>query len=131
MILKSLNLFSQNIHKNRLLTKTILENSKNYDILFIQKPPWLIICQIPSSLSVICQVYLLVKYITTVILLSQHLLYKTAFHSGYLSHNTLLWQWCNYPSILSFLMGILLFDLVFYGRVILLSVSQHWNLCLR
>ena len=37
MILKSLNLFSQNFHKNRLLTKTILENNRNYDILFIQE----------------------------------------------------------------------------------------------
>jgi len=51
MILKYLNLFSQNVHKNKLLIKTILENNKNYDILFIQEPPWSIICQIPSSLS--------------------------------------------------------------------------------
>jgi len=48
VILESLNLFSQNVHKNRLLIKTILENNKNYDI---QELPWSIICQIPSSLS--------------------------------------------------------------------------------
>ena len=51
MILKYLNLFSQNIHNNRPLTKTILKNNKNYDILFIQKLLWFIICQILSSLS--------------------------------------------------------------------------------
>jgi len=35
MILKSLNPFLQNVWKNRLLTDTILENNKNFDILFI------------------------------------------------------------------------------------------------
>jgi len=43
--------FLQNISKNKSLTDTILENNKNFDILFIQKPPWLVICQLPSSLS--------------------------------------------------------------------------------
>jgi len=38
MILKSLNLFSQNVWKNKLLTETILENNENFDILFIQEP---------------------------------------------------------------------------------------------
>jgi len=51
MIFESLNLFSQNVCKNRLLTKIILENNKNYDILFIQELSWSIICQILSSLS--------------------------------------------------------------------------------
>jgi len=50
MILKSLKIFSQNVYKNRL-TNTILESNKNFDILFIQEPPWLIICNIPSSIS--------------------------------------------------------------------------------
>jgi len=45
-------LFLQNICKNKLLTDTILEkNNKNFDILFIQEPPWLVICQILSSIS--------------------------------------------------------------------------------
>jgi len=29
----------------------ILENNENFNILFIQEPPWLIICQILSSMS--------------------------------------------------------------------------------
>jgi len=51
MILKTLNIFSQNVRKNRLLTDTILENYKKFNILFIQEPFQLIICQIPSSMS--------------------------------------------------------------------------------
>jgi len=51
MFLKTLNIFSQNIRKNRLLTDTILENYKIFDILFIQEPSWLIIYQILSSTS--------------------------------------------------------------------------------
>ena len=39
MILKSLNFFLQNVYKNRLLTDTILENNKNFNILFIQESP--------------------------------------------------------------------------------------------
>ena len=35
MILKNLCLFLQNICKNRLPTKIILENKKEFDILFI------------------------------------------------------------------------------------------------
>ena len=38
MILKNLCLFLQNIYKNRILTDIILENKKEFDILFIQKP---------------------------------------------------------------------------------------------
>ena len=38
MIFKSLKKFSQNIYKNNFLTNTILENNKNFNILFIQKP---------------------------------------------------------------------------------------------
>ena len=51
MILKSLKTFSQNIHKNRLLTNTILENNKNFNIIFIQESLWSIIYNIPSSIS--------------------------------------------------------------------------------
>jgi len=35
MIIKSLKLFLQNVQKNRLLTNTILENNKNFNILFM------------------------------------------------------------------------------------------------
>ena len=42
MILKSLSIFLQNIWKNCLLTDIILENNKNINIIFIQKPLWLI-----------------------------------------------------------------------------------------
>ena len=38
MILKDLKIFSQNVHKNYLLTNLILENNKNFDIVFIQEP---------------------------------------------------------------------------------------------
>ena len=51
MILKSLKIFSQNVHKNRLLIDTILENNKNINIFFIQEPLWSIIHNILSSTS--------------------------------------------------------------------------------
>jgi len=38
MIIKSLKLFSQNVWMNKLLTGMILENNKNFDIVFIQEP---------------------------------------------------------------------------------------------
>ena len=50
IILKDLKIFSQNIHKNYLLTNLILEN-KNFDIVFIQEPPWFIIWTILSLTS--------------------------------------------------------------------------------
>ena len=49
MNLKNLHLFSQNVCKNRLLTKIILENKKEFDILFIQELLWSFIWNIPSS----------------------------------------------------------------------------------
>jgi len=52
MIIKDLKIFSQNICKNYLLIETILENNKNFDILFIQELPWLVIKSIPSTTSV-------------------------------------------------------------------------------
>ena len=51
MILKSLKSFSQNVHKNRLLTDIILENNKNFNIIFIQEPYWSITHSILSSMS--------------------------------------------------------------------------------
>ena len=51
MILKFLKIFSQNVCKNRLLTDTLLENYKNFNILFIQEPSWSIIQNILSSMS--------------------------------------------------------------------------------
>jgi len=50
MIIKFLEIFSQNVWKNKLLTDSILENNKNYDIILIQEPPWSNIWQIPSIL---------------------------------------------------------------------------------
>ena len=44
-----INIFFQNIHKNNLLTNTILEAQRGFNIIFIQKPPWSIIWSIPSS----------------------------------------------------------------------------------
>lgn len=49
MIIKNLKIFSQNVWKNRLLTDIILENNKNFDVIFIQEPPWPIIQTISSS----------------------------------------------------------------------------------
>jgi len=43
MISKTLNIFLQNVRKNRLLTDTILENNKKFDVLFIQELIWSII----------------------------------------------------------------------------------------
>ena len=39
MILKSIKISSQNIHKNQFLTDTLLENYKDFNIFFIQEPP--------------------------------------------------------------------------------------------
>jgi len=51
MILKTLCLFSQNVYKNRTLTDIIIENNKEFDILFIQEPSWLFIQTVPSLTS--------------------------------------------------------------------------------
>jgi len=51
MILKSLKIFSQNVHKNKLFTDTILVINKTFSILFIQELSWSIICSILSSIS--------------------------------------------------------------------------------
>jgi len=49
MIVKNLKIFSQNVHKNSLIVNTILETQNQFDIIFIQEPPWSEICKVPSS----------------------------------------------------------------------------------
>jgi len=39
MIVKTLKVFSQNVCKNKFLIDTLLDNNKEFDILFIQKLP--------------------------------------------------------------------------------------------
>ena len=47
--IKKIKVFSQNICKNNLLTNTILEAQREFNIVFIQKLPWSIIYFIPIS----------------------------------------------------------------------------------
>ena len=49
MIVKNFKIFSQNVHKNSLIVNTILETQDQFDIIFIQEPPWSEICKVPSS----------------------------------------------------------------------------------
>ena len=49
MILKNLNIFSQNFRKNNLLINTILEVNQSFDIIFIQKLLQTTLRTIPSS----------------------------------------------------------------------------------
>ena len=51
MILKSLNILSQNVCKNKLFTGTFLKNCKDYNILFIQGSLQSIIHYIPCTSS--------------------------------------------------------------------------------
>ena len=51
MIIKILKAFLQNVHKNRLLTDTLLENNKDINIIFIQELSWSFICSILCSMS--------------------------------------------------------------------------------
>ena len=51
MILKTINIFSQNIQKNNLLTNTILKTQISFDVIFIQEPLWVTIHSIPSLKS--------------------------------------------------------------------------------
>jgi len=39
MIIKEIKIFSQNIYNNNLLTNTILEVQREFDIIFIQELP--------------------------------------------------------------------------------------------
>jgi len=51
MIVKNLKILLQNVHKNSLIVNTLLEIQNQFDIIFIQEPPWSEIRQIPSSSS--------------------------------------------------------------------------------
>ena len=51
MILQNLRIFSQNVWKNSLIVNTILETQTQFNIIFIQEPPWSEICRISSILS--------------------------------------------------------------------------------
>ena len=61
MIYKDIKLFSQNVQKNSLIIKTILEVKTNFDIIFIQEPFWTTIhsilcssnCKVESLVSVV------------------------------------------------------------------------------
>ena len=61
MIYKDIKLFSQNVQKNSLIIKTILEIKTNFDIIFIQESSWTTIHSIPSSIN--CKGELLVGVI--------------------------------------------------------------------
>ena len=49
MIFRDIKLFSQNVQKNFLIIKTILEVKIDFNIIFIQEPSWITIWSIPSS----------------------------------------------------------------------------------
>jgi len=49
MIVENLKILSQNVCKNSLLVKTLLEALTHFDIILIQEPPWSEIHKIPSS----------------------------------------------------------------------------------
>ena len=49
MILRNLNILSQNVCKNYLIVNTILETQSQFDIILIQEPPWSVIHQVPST----------------------------------------------------------------------------------
>src|SRR6267154_461081 len=51
-VLHNLRIFSQNVQRTKLLTELLLETQReNYDIVFIQEPPWNLIRSAPSSSS--------------------------------------------------------------------------------
>ena len=41
----------QNVRKNSLIANILLETLTQFDIIFIQEPPWSVICKIPSTLN--------------------------------------------------------------------------------
>ena len=49
MIVNKLNFFSQNVCKNFLIINSILKTCNDFDIIFIQEPPWSVIWLISSS----------------------------------------------------------------------------------
>ena len=48
MILKSIKILSQNIHKNSLIVHSLLEMQNHFDIILIQEPLWSEIHKVPS-----------------------------------------------------------------------------------
>ena len=52
MIIKDIKIFSQNIWKNNLIAKTILETWFFFNVIFIQELSWTTICSILSSRSI-------------------------------------------------------------------------------
>jgi len=51
MILKNLNILSQNVCKNHFIVNTILETQSHFNIILIQELPWSVICQVPSTVN--------------------------------------------------------------------------------
>ena len=51
MILKNLKILSQNVCKNYLIVNTILKIQSHFNIILIQKLPWSVIRQVPSTVS--------------------------------------------------------------------------------
>ena len=51
MIIKELKIFLQNVCKNHFFTNIILENNKNFNIIFIQELSWLVTKTILSLIS--------------------------------------------------------------------------------
>jgi len=49
MILKSIKILSQNIHKNLLIVHSLLETLNYFNIILIQEPLWSEICKVSSS----------------------------------------------------------------------------------
>ena len=49
MILKNLNILSQNVRKNHLIVNTILKTQLYFNIIFIQELPWSIIHKVPNT----------------------------------------------------------------------------------
>lgn len=49
MIIKDIEIFSQNIQKNNLIVNTILETQFAFDVIFIQELLWITIYSLPSS----------------------------------------------------------------------------------
>jgi len=51
MIVQNLRVFLQNVRKNLLIVNILLKTQTQFNIIFIQEPPWSKICKIPSTLS--------------------------------------------------------------------------------
>ena len=81
-----LKFFSQNVRKNKLIVNTILETQFLYNIVFIQEPPWSIICFIPSSNN--CEGELLVGI---------------PYHPNWIMFTRLLSNQSDYPRVATFI----------------------------